>query len=161
MTLLDEEVLRVALAQAANEFSVSTTHPDRILEHASTSGATERMGRIDALYLHFGRTRSIVMSLAASVLVVAVAVPLFLSEVPSATSGSGVAAAAAQKKFVVHGEQAPIPKFSNGDQGLATTTGTGYILRRFDRHHDLCVVPWQDGQERNLQFAACRRGRDH
>jgi len=127
MTMFDEEVLRVALAQAANGFSVSTTQPDRILEHASTSGVTERMGRIDALLLHFGRTRSIVMSLAASVLVVAVAVPLFLSEVPSATSGSGVAAAAAQKKFVVHGEQAPIPKFSNGDQGLVTTTGTAFL----------------------------------
>ena len=83
MTLFDEETLKHALAQAADEFRVSTTAPDRILEHAMASDVAVRPRRIEAIYLRFGRAKTVVMSLAASVVVVAVAVPLFLSEVPS------------------------------------------------------------------------------
>jgi hypothetical protein len=86
MTLFGEETLKNALAQAANEFSVSATAPDRILEHAIASDGAVKPRRIEALYLQFGRTKSVVMSLAASVLVVAVAVPLFLSETPGTTA---------------------------------------------------------------------------
>jgi hypothetical protein len=104
MTLFDEETLKNALAQAANEFNVSATAPDRILEQAGTAGVTVRPRRIEALYLHFGRTKSIAMSLAASVLVAAVAVPLFLSEAPGATfSAIGAISTGTQKKVDIQG----------------------------------------------------------
>jgi hypothetical protein len=88
MTLFDEETLKNALAQAADEFLVSTTAPDRILEHAVASDVAVRPRRIEAIYLRFGRTKSLVLSLAASVVVVAVAVPLFLTEAPSPSFGA-------------------------------------------------------------------------
>ena len=126
MTMFDEETLKSALAQAANEFIVSGTAPDRILEHARTSDVTVRPRRIESLYLHFGRTKSIAMSLAASVLVVAVAVPLFLSEAPGATFAAiGAHSTGSQKKFDVQGTgfSSGLPTTPNGIEGQVTATG--------------------------------------
>ena len=129
MTLFDEETLKNALAQAANEFSVSATAPDRILEQARSADMTEKPRRIEALYHHFGRSKSIVMSLAASVVVVAVAVPLFLSEQPGVTfSAVGAISTHSQKKIAVSGSgfmsgQSPTP---DGTQGVVSNTGTPF-----------------------------------
>jgi hypothetical protein len=124
MTMFDEETLRTALARAADEFSVSTTAPDRILEQAVTASAVERPHRIEALYTHFGRTKSIAMSLAASVLVAAVAVPLFLSETPAPTfAAAAKQAAAPPRKIVVHGSGYT----GLATQGRVTETGTKVI----------------------------------
>jgi hypothetical protein len=124
MTMFDEETLKNALAQAANEFSVSATAPDRILEQARSADMTEKPRRIEALYHHFGRTKSIVMSLAASVLVAAVAIPLFLSEVPGPTFAAiAKQAAAPPRKIVVHGTGAS----GLATQGQVTDTGTKVI----------------------------------
>jgi hypothetical protein len=124
MTLFDEETLKNALAQAADEFRVSTTAPDRILEHAVASDVAERPRRIEAMYLHFGRTKSLVMSLVASVLVVAVAVPLFLSEGPNPTF-------AAIPKIAVVGKSVQGSGFSSGQptnpSGQVTATGTATV----------------------------------
>jgi hypothetical protein len=135
MTMFDEETLKNALAQAANEFSVSATAPDRILEQAVASDVTVRPHRIEALYLRVGRTKSIVASLAASVLVVAVAVPLFLSEAPGATFSSiGKVSTNSPRKLDVQGTgfqggQPPTPlgqTVTNTGSGVLTSGAAGY-----------------------------------
>ncbi|HEY5092494.1 MAG TPA: DUF4349 domain-containing protein [Acidimicrobiales bacterium] len=119
MTLFDEETLKNALTQAANEFNVSATAPDRILEQAGTAGVTVKPRRIEALYVHFGRTKSIAMSLAASVLVAAVAVPLFLSETPGATfSAIGAISTGTHKKLDIQGSG-----FSSGQNTVINGNG--------------------------------------
>lgn len=131
MTMFDEETLRNALAQAANEFSVSTTAPDRILEQARSARIKTKPGRAETLYLRIGRTKSIVGSLAASILVVAVAVPLFLSEQPGATSPTyNPVASGSPKKIGVHGEAVPpaTSSTSSASQGRVTVTGSGFLL---------------------------------
>ena len=126
MTMFDEETLRHALAQAANEFSVSPTAPDRILEQAVTASVAERPHRIETLYAHFGRTKSIVMSLAASVLVAAIAIPLFLSETPGPTFAAiAKQSVASSKKIVVHGTGAL--GLATTPQGQVTVTGSQFI----------------------------------
>jgi hypothetical protein len=130
--MFDEETLKNALAQAANEFSVSATVPDRILEQASTSDVTVKPHRIEALYLHFGRTKSIAMSLAASVLVVAVAVPLFLSEQPGATGPAfGALSTGSQKKVAVAGSgfSSGLSTTPTGEEGQVTATGSSQAPR--------------------------------
>jgi Domain of unknown function (DUF4349) len=123
MTLFDEETLRNALGQAADEFRVSATAPERILEHAVASDVAVAPRRLDAIYLRFGRTKSLVMSLAASVLVVAVAVPLFLSEGPSPTF-------AAIGKLPAIGKTVRGPGFSSGlstnPSGQVSISGSGF-----------------------------------
>lgn len=125
MTMFNEETLRNALAQAANEFSVSATAPDRILEQAVTASDAKRPHRIEALYAHFGRTKSIAVSLAASVLVLAVAVPLFLTETPGPTFAGAKQAAAPPRKIVVHGTGAS--GLATTSQGKVTVTGSQFI----------------------------------
>ncbi len=119
MTMFDEETLRNALTQAANEFGVSATAPDRILEHARSTDAHVTPGRVEALYVHFGRTRSLAFSLAASVLVAAVAVPLFLSESPGPTVAAlGARSTVSQKQGAVQGTG-----FLSGQPTPGTPTG--------------------------------------
>jgi hypothetical protein len=104
MTMFDEATLKNALNQAANEFDVSATAPDRILEQARSTEVRVKPRRIESLYLQIGRTRSLVLSLAASVLVGAVAVPLFLSESPGPTFAAiGHQSNTSQKRVDVHG----------------------------------------------------------
>jgi hypothetical protein len=127
MTMFDESTLRNALNQAANEFDVSATAPDRILEAARSTDATASPGRIEALYLHFGRTKSLALSLAASVLVAAVAVPLFLGESPGpSVAATGAPASTSQKKLDVQGSgfAAGLPKSATpaGEDSLNVTT---------------------------------------
>jgi hypothetical protein len=123
MTMFDEETLKNALAQAANEFNVSATAPDRIIQEALASDVAVKPRRIEALYLRLGRTKSIAMSLAASVLVAAVAVPLFLSEAPGATFSSiGAVSNNSQKKIDIQGTG-----FAQGASGQVTNTGTPVI----------------------------------
>jgi hypothetical protein len=81
MTEYDEEKLRRALRDAADGFAISDGATERILDAARDSGDAEAPSRIRSFVDHTGRMRSTVMAAAACVVVLAVAVPLFNSEV--------------------------------------------------------------------------------
>jgi hypothetical protein len=118
MTLFDEGTLKGALNDAANGFEVSDTGAERILEQARDTALRVKPGKVESLVLRFGRTQSLAMAVAASVVVLGVAVPLFLTEQPgshapifSALQNAG--------KIVVHGQDSPLPP---------RLTGTGDVL---------------------------------
>lgn len=123
MTMYDEGALRDALRGAANEFTVSDSATQQILDQARDSSASTKSRKVEGLYLRFGRMQSIAVAVAASVVLFAVAVPLFLSEQPGAPSIFH----GADGKIEVHGESAPLlPRsLSPGDEGLVVVTGTG------------------------------------
>jgi len=80
MTTFDEEMMKRALREAADDFAISDTAMESILDEARDSGASDESPRIRAFIQRNGRTRSTLMAVAACVVALAVAVPLFNSE---------------------------------------------------------------------------------
>ena len=89
MNPFDEEQLRRGLREAADGFEVSHDAMEDILDEARDSADVEGSWRIRSLVERTGRVRSTVMAVAASVVVLAVAVPLFNSEISPAVSATG------------------------------------------------------------------------
>src|SRR5271170_467640 len=77
----DEEMLKRALREAADELAVSEGAIERILAEARDADDYEKPSRIRSYVENTGRMRSTLMAAAACVVVLAVAVPLFTSEV--------------------------------------------------------------------------------
>jgi hypothetical protein len=130
MTTFDEEQLKRALREAADGFVVSNDAMESILDEARDSGDADRSWRIRNLVERTGRVRSTVMAVAASVVVLAVAVPLFNGEVsPSVTS----ATRAVHHLSPLTGAALPNPEFQtfNGT-GVSgeTVTATGATTRK-------------------------------
>src|ERR1700688_2077720 len=82
MTIFDEENLKRALREAADDFAVSDGATERILDAARDSDDTEGPSRIRTFVQHTGRMRSSLMAAAACAAVVALALPLFNAETP-------------------------------------------------------------------------------
>jgi hypothetical protein len=118
MTTFDEEQLKRALREAADGFAVSHDAMESILDEARDSGDADRSWRIRSLVERTGRVRSTVMAVAASVVVLAVAVPLFNTEVsPAMTS----ATRAVHHLSPLTGAALPNPEFK-------TFNGTGLTV---------------------------------
>lgn len=104
MTTFDEEMMKRALREAADDFVVSDEAVERILDEARGTATADASPRIRAFIQRNGRGRSTILAAAACVVLLAVAVPLLNSEV-------------APKKFNaipdVHGPAAP-----NGEKTL-------------------------------------------
>ncbi|MGD0852910.1 MAG: DUF4349 domain-containing protein [Acidimicrobiales bacterium] len=131
MTEYDEEKLRRALRDAADGFAISDGATERILDAARDSGDAEAPSRIRSFVGHTGRMRSTVMAAAACVVVLAVAVPLFNSEVtrktPITIQGSAFTPGASNTNKSVSGQVAPLGLAINGT-GQVATTGTSTDL---------------------------------
>jgi hypothetical protein len=117
MTTFDEEMLQRALRDTADGFVVSQDAMESILDEARGSADADGSSRIRSLVERTGRIRSTVMAVAASVVVLAVAVPLFNTEV-----GSSVASA----RGPVHHFN-PLPSTVNSNSQLQVVSGTGFV----------------------------------
>jgi hypothetical protein len=125
MTTFDEEKMRQALREAADGFVVSDVAMESILDEARESDDTEGSSRIRRLVEHTGRVRSTVLAAAASVVVLAVAVPLFNSEVsPSVTSLSFASLRHSPKTIATNAYSNPLAPLV-GITGTGLTVGTG------------------------------------
>ena len=142
MTEFDEEKLRRALRDAADGFAISDGATERILDEARDSGDAEAPSRIRSFVDHTGRMRSTVMAAAACVVVFAVAVPLFNSEV---TPKSPTAVHSAD--FGVAGEVSPNKSLS----AVATSQGSRHQWNRRRRHDGVVHRPQlqrvEDGEQ--------------
>jgi hypothetical protein len=114
----DEEMLKRALREAAEELAISEGAIERILDEARDADDYEKPSRIRAFVENTGRIRSTMMATAACVVVLAVAVPLFTSEV---TTNSKTHEFNALPSF--HGTSHP----KTGTTGL-TVQGTGFTI---------------------------------
>ena len=80
MTTFDEEMMKRALREAADEFAISNGAVERILNEARDAATPDDSPRIRAFIQRTGRVQSGFMAAAACVVVLAVAVPLFIAE---------------------------------------------------------------------------------
>lgn len=117
MSTFDEEKLQRALCGAADGFLISEGAIDRILDEARELPSTARQPRVRAFIQRTGPVRSSLMAVAACVVLLVVAVPLFNAESPAPSTN-------ALKD--VHG--AAVPKnqksLTPGAPGLVTGTGS-------------------------------------
>jgi hypothetical protein len=141
MTTFDEENLRRALREAADGFVVSDGAMESILDEARESADLEGSSRIRSLVERTGRVRSTVLAAAASVVVLAVAVPLFNAEVsPIATSAAGASHNFSPRKVASNALSSPnapsgtvtgtglsVDTGANDIQGTVATTGTANL----------------------------------
>ena len=121
MTTFDEEMMKRALREAADEFAISNGAVERILNEARDAATPDDSPRIRAFIQRTGRVQSGFMAAAAFVVVLAVAVPLFIAESNSNLKHAPefqALAAPRSEKTVTHG--AP-------NEALTGTTGTGFI----------------------------------
>jgi len=81
MTTFDQEMMKRALQEAADDFAISEGAVEKILDEARESAALDQSPRIRAFIRRNGRGRSTLMAAAACVVILAVAVPLFNAEV--------------------------------------------------------------------------------
>ncbi len=120
MNTFDEEALQRALREAADGFSVSDGAVERILDEARHEPGDERQSRIRAFIQRTGATRSTLLAVAACVVVLGVAVPLFRAESPG-PSRSALEHSPLAKKSASFGAAA-----SPSTPILGTATGTGF-----------------------------------
>jgi hypothetical protein len=121
MTTFDEEKLRQALQTEANGFVISKAAMEGIIDEARDSDEVDEPSRIRSFVERTGSFRSTVMAAAASVIVVAVAVPLFTAETnPAVTSASRASLHAGPRKVALNA--LPLPVAPN--TGI---TGTGFL----------------------------------
>ncbi|MGD0691436.1 MAG: DUF4349 domain-containing protein [Acidimicrobiales bacterium] len=128
MTTFDEEMMRRALQEAADDFVIADGAIGRILDEARDTASRDDGPRIRAFIQRNGRGRSTVFAAAACVALLAVAVPLFNSEGPA----KPVNALGAEKKYV-HGVALPASSNSEftsiqgtGSAGTVATTGSSF-----------------------------------
>src|ERR1700685_4339030 len=80
MTTFDEEMMKRALGEAADDFPISGGAVERILDEARDAATSNDTPRIRAFIQRTGRVQSTLLASAACVVVLAVAVPLFNAE---------------------------------------------------------------------------------
>jgi len=114
MTTFDEEMMRRALREAADDFAISDGAVESILDEARETANSNQSPRIRAFIQRNGTVRSTVLAVAACVVLLAVAVPLLNSE------------GTPNKKSPV--QFAAIPKVdTNSAPALGLVTGTGNL----------------------------------
>ncbi len=94
MTTFDEEMMRRALQEAADDFVIDDGAVQSILDEARESASRDGGPRIRGFIQRNGRGRSTVFAAAACVVLLAVAVPLFNTEGPATTRSAARAAEA-------------------------------------------------------------------
>jgi hypothetical protein len=119
MTTFDEEMMRRALQEAADDFVISDGAVESILDEARDTATRDDGPRIRAFIQRNGRGRSTVFAVAACVVLLAVAVPLFRTEGPATTPRSAVGA---EKRVDVHGASAQ----PDAPAGFTDVQGTGF-----------------------------------
>jgi hypothetical protein len=117
MNPFDEEELQRALREAADGFAVSQEAMAQILDEAREIPVTSRQSRVRSFVERTGRVRSSLMAVAATVVVLAVAVPLVNAESPAVTT----VAANARHVTAGHGDE-----FTPYSTGLPSVNGTGF-----------------------------------
>jgi hypothetical protein len=117
MNPFDEEELQRALQEAADGFAVSHEAMAQILNEAREIPVTSRRSRLRSFVERTGRVRSSLMAVAASVVVLAVAVPLVSAESPAVTT------VAANARHVAGDHGDAVTQYSSG---LPAVTGTAY-----------------------------------
>jgi hypothetical protein len=80
MTTFDEEMMKRALREAADDFAVSDGAVDRILDEARDSSTADDSPRLRAFIQRNGRGRTAMLAAAACVVLLGVAAPLFNAE---------------------------------------------------------------------------------
>ena len=114
MTTFDEEMMKRALQEAADDFAISDGALESILDEARDTATTDELPRIRAFIHRNGPIRSTILAVAACVVLLAIAVPLLNSE---GTANKNTSRSAV--KF------APLPKIgTHGASGLVIA-GTG------------------------------------
>lgn len=120
MTTFDEEMMRRALQEAADDFVISDGALERILDEARDTASRDDGPRIRAFIRRNGRGRSSILAAAACVVLLAVALPLFNSEGP-AKSTSALDFGAAKHVSVQGGAATP-----DAPAGFTDVQGTGF-----------------------------------
>jgi hypothetical protein len=115
MTEFDEDKLQRALREAADAFVISDDAMNAILDEARQVPTLANKRRIHDFVERTGRVRSSLMAVAASVVVLAVAVPLFITEGPAAMNAAAGGSHGSSAEFK------PLPKLA-----VPTSTGTGF-----------------------------------
>ncbi len=121
----DEEMLKRALREAADELALTEGAIERILDDARDADDDERPSRIRAFVENTGRMRSTMMATAACIVVLAIAVPLFSSEV---TTKSKTAEFSALQGTPYKNPVTPILGTATGsspNSGFTVINGTG------------------------------------
>jgi hypothetical protein len=119
VTMIDEDVLRMALRDATDDFAVSDEAIARILATAECDEAPPRTNHIPKIVRQPGRPRTILAAVAALVAVTGVAVPLLRSEnQPPRASANSIKA--------LHGTGTPV----TGGQDLAEGSPSGALPSR-------------------------------
>jgi hypothetical protein len=126
MTTFDEEMMKRALQEAAEDFAISDGAVEKILEEARDSVALDDSPRIRAFIRRNGGVRSMLLAVAACIVVLAVAVPLMNSEVqPKVTNASTVFRGIGQTGSKVGASGALLPASASNDlHGATVNTGT-------------------------------------
>jgi len=121
MTTFDEEMMRRALQEAADDFVIDDGAAQSILDEARESASQDDAPRIRGFIQRNGRGRSAVFATAACVVLLAVAVPLFNTESPATTRS----AVGAEKRVTVHGDA--VPPSGTPNPGSLSVQGTGEV----------------------------------
>jgi hypothetical protein len=127
MTTFDEEMMKRALREAADDFAISDGAIESILDEARDTATSDESPRIRAFIHRNGPIRSTILAVAACVVLLAVAVPLFNSEGKSPRTASQFAALPNSAKVGTHGESGVVIK-GTGQSDVSGLTATGTSL---------------------------------
>ncbi len=120
MTMIDEDVLKNALRDAANQCEVSELKKNMVLETAALDDAAPKRRLVPHIVREPGLPRTLLAVAAVLVFVSAIAVPLLRGEAPSPAKPSAT-------EKTVHGETSPVAPNSLG-VGAALPPEEGAIL---------------------------------
>jgi hypothetical protein len=128
MSTFDEEMMKRALRETADDFAISEGAVERIVDEARDTATSDESPRIRAFIQRNGRVRSTMLAAAACVVLLAVAVPLFNSEGKSPRIALQFAAIPNVAKVGTHGESGVVIA-GTGNLGLSgQVTATGASL---------------------------------
>lgn len=124
MTTFDEEMMKRALREAADEFAISNDAVESILDEARESATSDESPRLRAFIQRHGPIRSTILAVAACVVLLAVAVPLFNSEGTAKKNVSSALKFAAIPKVGTHGESGVVISGTGDLSGHGAAAGT-------------------------------------
>jgi hypothetical protein len=104
MTTFDEEMMKRALREAADDFAISDGAVESILDEARDTATSDESPMIRAFIHRNGPIRSTILAVAACVVLLAVAVPLFNSEGTAKKNVPSALKFAALPRVGTHGE---------------------------------------------------------
>jgi hypothetical protein len=130
MSTFDEEMMKRALRETADDFAISEGAVESILDEARDTATFDESPRIRAFIHRNGPIRSTILAVAACVVLLAVAVPLFNSEGKSPRTALQFAALPKVAKVGTHGESGVVIAGTGnlGLSGQVTATGTSLSL---------------------------------